>query len=152
MTLPSEPCDQTLLGHRPFHARGRMPGSARIALYPRSCGLAVSGPSSASFSSSPSNRSLNCTGSLYGASSQSGLGGFGIGAGLATSRSISQPLADDAPDCTFGPFYIVHPESDSIAVPKIELGKVAMKVFLAHVLNRCRRFHASGSRNSLLRC
>jgi hypothetical protein len=90
--------DRTLPGHHPLPLGERIPGNARIAPYPQSCGLGASGPSSASFSSLPSNGSLNCTGSLYGASNHSGLGGFGLRDGLATSRSVSQPLADDAAD------------------------------------------------------
>jgi hypothetical protein len=49
---------------------------------------ALESPYSASSSSlSPSNRGLNCTGSLYGASNGSGLNRPGF-AGFATSRSI----------------------------------------------------------------
>src|SRR5437016_4091526 len=108
-----ERSDRTLPDHRLLHVCGRIPGSVRIAPYPRSCGLAASAPPSASLSSppSPSSGSLNCTGSLYGASSQIGLGAFGLGGGLATSRSVSQPLADDAADCTFGTLYVIHAES-----------------------------------------
>jgi hypothetical protein len=71
---------------------------------------------------------------IYGASSQNGLGGFGLGGGLATSRSVSQPLADDAADRTLGPLYIVNTESDSVAVAEIEFCQIAVKVFFADVL------------------
>jgi hypothetical protein len=53
---------------------------------------------------------------------------------LATSRSVSQPLADDASDSAFGALDIIHAESDSVAVAEIELGEVTVKVFLANVL------------------
>src|ERR1700731_1315076 len=99
--------------HRPLQPRERIPGSAHIALYPRSCGSTASVPSFVSSSSSPPSKgSLSCTGSLYGASSQSGLGGFGVGGGLATSRSISQPLADDAADRALSALYVIRAESD----------------------------------------
>jgi hypothetical protein len=53
---------------------------------------------------------------------------------LATSRSVSQPLADDATDRALSALYIVHAKSDSIAVFEIELGEVTVKMFLADVL------------------
>src|SRR5580704_4789584 len=128
-----EPGGRTRPGRRRFHAHERIPGNAHIAPYPRSYGLAALGPSSASSwsSSPPSNGSLNCIGFLYGAFSQSGLDGSGLVGGLAMSRSVSQPLADDAADRAFGAFYIVHAKSDPIAVPEIEFREVTVQVGFA---------------------
>jgi hypothetical protein len=53
---------------------------------------------------------------------------------LATSRSVSQPLSDDAADRAFGALYIVHAESDSVAIPKIELAEITVKMFFVDVL------------------
>src|SRR6516225_1814021 len=127
--------DRTLPRHRPPRPCGRIPGSARIAACHRPCGLAASWSPSASSSSSspPSNGSLNCTGSLYGASSQNGLGGSWFRGGFSTSRSIGQPLADDGADRALSTLYIIDPESDSVAVAEIEFGKVAMQMGLADV-------------------
>jgi len=47
-------------------------------------------------------------------------------------RSIGQPLADNALKRALGPRNVIASESDAIAVPEIELGKVAVQVlFLA---------------------
>lgn len=53
---------------------------------------------------------------------------------MATSRSISQPLADDAPNGTLGPLNVVNAECDTIAIAEIEFGEITVKVFLADVL------------------
>jgi hypothetical protein len=53
---------------------------------------------------------------------------------LATSRSVSQSLADDAADRALGALYIINAKRDSVAVPKIEFGEVTVKVFLADLL------------------
>src|ERR1700731_3460917 len=66
-------------------------------------------------------------------SGQHELGGRGRG-GLAGSRSISQPLADDAADRAFGALYVIHAQSDSIAIPKSEFSEVSVKMFFADVL------------------
>src|SRR6266404_1588626 len=126
--------DRTLPGLRPLRSRGRTPESARTAPYPRSSGLAAYGsPSSSSSFSSPSNGSLNCTGSLYGASLASGLGGCGRGF-LATSRSVGQPLADDAPHRILDALFIVDAERHPVVVPKIELREIALQMPLVAVL------------------
>jgi hypothetical protein len=48
--------------------------------------------------------------------------------------SIGEPLADDASNRAFGASIIVDAEGGAIAVPEIELGKVAVKVLLAAML------------------
>src|SRR5215469_14148346 len=78
-------------------------------------------------------RKPQSTGSLYGASSQNGLGGSWFRGGFSTSRSIGQPLADDGADRALSTLYIIDPESDSVAVAEIEFGKVAMQMGLADV-------------------
>src|SRR5580692_2759462 len=114
---------QTSPDHRPLHVRGRILGSAHTAPCLRSCGSAAWEPlpySASSSSLSPSNGSLNCTGSLYGASNASGLGGGRFGGRFSTSRSIGQPLADDAPDRAFGALNVIDAERDPVAVTKIK--------------------------------
>src|SRR6202040_4286177 len=105
--------------------------SACIAPYPRFRGAAAWGPLY-SVSSSSSNGSLNCSGSLYGPSSHSGLGGSRLG-GLDTSRSVGQPLTDNAPDRPLSAFCIVNAERGAVVVSEIELCEVAEQVRLAHM-------------------
>jgi hypothetical protein len=126
---------QTLQDRHPRHDRGRILGSARIVPYLRSCGSAAWKPPYSVSSSSlwPSNGSLNCTGSLYGASSASGLGGWGLGGGFSTSRSVGQPLADDASDRALGARYVINAELCAVAVTEIKLGQIAMQMGFADV-------------------
>src|SRR5437763_13295867 len=99
--------DQELLGSHRCRSFAQFPQSARIALYPPSCGGWSFWSASLAVSSSSSKGSLSCIGSLYGASGQSGLGAWGLGF-LATSRSISEPLADSALDGACGALAIVN--------------------------------------------
>ena len=50
------------------------------------------------------------------------------------SRSISEPFADDAADSALGPLNIVDAQSDTVAVPEVELGEITMKVAFGAVL------------------
>jgi hypothetical protein len=50
-----------------------------------------------------------------------------------TSCSISEPLAFGADDRAVGSGDIINPERDSVVVPEIELGSVAMQMCLANV-------------------
>ena len=131
---PCETDDRTLRRRHRLQSHARIAGSAHTALDRQSC---ASGASIQSFSgpspSSPSNGSLNCTGSLYGASSGSGLGGSNWGA-FVVSRSIGQPLSDDAADYALGALDIIDAQRDSVVVPEIELGEVAMQVRRRDVL------------------
>src|SRR5439155_2629570 len=81
----------------------------------------------------PSNGSLNCTGSLYGASIASGLGGCGRGF-LATSRSVGQPLADCADDRLLGAGGVIDPELGASVVAEIKFGEVAVQMPLGAML------------------
>src|SRR5205807_5636975 len=99
---------------------------------PRPSGLAVAYASSSS-PWLPSNGSLNCIGSLYGASLASGLGGSRRG-GFATSRSVSQPLADDAPNSGFGALLVIETERGAGVVAEIKFGRVAVQVPLMAML------------------
>jgi len=67
-------------------------------------------------------------------SSQRGLGGFGIGGGLATSRSVGQPLANDAPDGLLGAFNIIDPDGGPGVVAEIEFGEIPVKMAIVAVL------------------
>jgi hypothetical protein len=53
---------------------------------------------------------------------------------LPTSRSIGEPLALDATQDIAGTTGIVHAQGDPVVVSEIELGEVAMQMFLANVL------------------
>jgi hypothetical protein len=131
--------DQKSLDRHPLELCARTPESVRIASDHRLCASGVSVQSSAwSGSSSPSRESFNCTGSLYGAPNEIGLGGSRL-IGFAMSRSIGQPLADDAADRSFGALLIFDAERRPVVVPEIELGEVArqmpfvaMLVYAAH--------------------
>src|SRR5438105_7693442 len=81
------------------------PRNAQTEPYPSSCGSSFWLPWLSSLLS-PSNGSHSCSGSLYGASTQSGLGGRGLGF-LATSCSIGEPLANCAFDGASGALCIV---------------------------------------------
>jgi hypothetical protein len=54
--------------------------------------------------------------------------------GLLVSRSIGEPLANYPAQRQFSPLGIIHAERNSVIVPEIELGEVAMQVFLADML------------------
>jgi len=127
--------DQTSLDHRPRRVPGRIHGSAHIVSCLRSCGSAAwqSPYSASSSSSSPSNGSLNCIGSLYGASNANGLGGSGF-LTSATRLPVGKALADDAPDRALSAFDIVDAQGDPVAVAEIKLGEIAVQVFLAAML------------------
>jgi hypothetical protein len=58
----------------------------------------------------------------------------GLGFRLAISRSISEPLADDATNRTLRPLNIINSKRDPIVVPKIKFGEITMQMFLADVL------------------
>src|SRR5205814_6081145 len=133
LELSSEIYGRTLPSLRPLHARGRIPGNARIASCPRFFGLAAYASLSSSSLSSPSNGSLNCTGSLYGASLASGLGGRTRGF-LATSRSVCQPLPDDAPHRRFGALLIIEAKRRASVVSEIKFGSVSVQMPLVAVL------------------
>ena len=50
------------------------------------------------------------------------------------SRSIGEPLSDDAFEDLVGTLDIVDSERDSLIVAKVEFGEVTVQMFLAHVL------------------
>ena len=50
------------------------------------------------------------------------------------SRSIGQPLADDAFEDLVGTLDVVDSERDSLIVAEVEFGEVTVQMFLAHVL------------------
>src|SRR5215472_13158146 len=108
--------DQTLSGHHPSRPCGRIPESVRIAPYPLFCVPVACSSSSASLAPllQPSNGSLNCPGSLYGASDYGRLGLRGSQGCLPRSCSIGQSLADDASNRTLSAFNIVNAERDSV--------------------------------------
>ncbi len=54
--------------------------------------------------------------------------------GLPVSRSIGEPLADNAAQRPIGALYVVHAEHDPVVVSKIKLGEVTMQVFFADML------------------
>src|SRR5689334_9065072 len=117
---------RALRGFRPRRSPARLPRSARIASYPPSSGSAF-WPVSLPSSSSSSKGSHSCSGSVYGPSSQEGLGGCGAGF-LATSRSVGQPLAYCAFNCSASPLGIVYAERGAVAVAEIEFGQIAVQV------------------------
>src|SRR5712672_3153107 len=126
MARPFQMLDQALPDSRPRRSFARFRRTARTAL-DRPCGstAAYAPPPSSVSSRSSSNGSLSCSGSVYGPSSQSGLGASRLG-GLATSRSVGQPLADYAHDRLFGAASIINASSDAVAVAEIELSEVAV--------------------------
>jgi hypothetical protein len=83
--------------------------------------------------SNPKNANSNCSRSVYGSpSGQRGCGGSGFG-GLAVSRSIGQPLADNPAKGALRPLYVIDAELNPIAVAEIEFGEVAVQMGLADV-------------------
>src|SRR6266508_2411643 len=58
-----------------------------------------------------------------------------------TRRSIGEALADDAPDGALGALYVIYAKSDAVAIAEIELGEIAVQVFLAAMLVHA--FHAA---------
>jgi hypothetical protein len=55
-------------------------------------------------------------------------------AGFSVSRSISEPLSNDAANRASASLHIINAKSDPVAVPEVELGKIAVKVPLGTVL------------------
>ena len=51
-----------------------------------------------------------------------------------TSRSIGQPLPDDALDSSLGTLFIIDAQRRAVVVPEIKLGEIAMKMLFADVL------------------
>src|SRR5229473_2824683 len=129
----SETRDRALPGLHRRRSSLRSRRSAGIARGCPVCGLLASPPLRASSFSLPSNGSSNCSGFLYGASSGGGLGAWIFG-GLATSRSVGEPLPADTLDRPLGALVIVDAEGSAVAVPEIELGEVAVQVPLITML------------------
>src|SRR5438067_1050216 len=50
------------------------------------------------------------------------------------SRSVGEPLADDAAERPVGALYIVNAECDALVVPEVELGEVALQVLFVDVV------------------
>ena len=50
------------------------------------------------------------------------------------SRLVSQPLADDAAQCTTSALYVINAKRDPFVVSEIKLGKVALQVLFANVV------------------
>jgi hypothetical protein len=57
------------------------------------------------------------------------------------SRLISEPLADDAHKGALGALNVIYAKANAIAIPKIELGKIAMQMAFAAMLVNA--FHAA---------
>ena len=114
--------DQALLDSRLRRSCARFLQSARIAFYQLSWREVSSSPSPSS-SRSSSNGSLNCSGSQYGPPSGNGLGGCRFG-GLATSRSISQPLADSTFYRPCGALGVINSNPDTVGITEIEFGEI----------------------------
>src|SRR5258705_5517913 len=51
-----------------------------------------------------------------------------------TSCSISQPLADDAFDRTFGAFYVIYAQPNAIAIAEVVFREIAVQVLFAAML------------------
>jgi hypothetical protein len=125
---------RTLPGCRLYPTRGQHHGTAHIARDRQPSASGASGALSIASSSSPSsNRNLNCSGFLYGPPIASDLGGIDFDR-FAVSRSIGQPLANDAPDRALGTLNVINPVRNPVVVSEIELGQITMKVFLVHML------------------
>src|SRR5439155_9319720 len=129
----SQTRDRALPVVRPRRSSSQSRRNAGIAPYPPPCGSAFWPSSSVPPSSSSSNGSHSCSGSLYGASLAGGLGGWGLGC-LATSRSIGEPLADCANDRLLCAGGIVNAQLGTGVEAEIELGKVAVQMPLGAML------------------
>src|SRR5262249_53923566 len=123
--------DQAPRDLHPRRSCARPPRSAQTAPYLPSCGGLVSWSSSSHLSS---NGSRSCSGSQYGSPSGIGLGGWGFGGGLTTSRSIGQPLANNASHRFGGTLRIIDAERSPVAIPKIKLGQIAVQMPLIAML------------------
>src|SRR6266550_5776411 len=126
--------DRALLGFRPRRFCALSRRSVETAL-DRACALtaAYAPPPSSVSSRSSSNGSLSCSGSLYGPPSQSGLGASRLG-GLATSRSVGQPLANGAQDRALCAARVINASSNAVAVSEIKFGEVAVQMPLVTML------------------
>lgn len=76
-------------------------------------------------SSALRNGNANWTGWRYTPCKRSGAGDLTIG-DLAMSRSIGQPLPDDAADRAIAPLNIVDAKADPVVVTEIEFREVAV--------------------------